>query len=115
MDPISNVDRVVLVLRQRLQERAKAAAAKDGRAAAGDAQKSSLEVVQSLALAEDLGDRQLGRALVQSLLADHFGRDLVNDAKFQRVVDRVTETLESDQTSAELLADTVRELRASAR
>lgn len=114
MDPISNVDRVVLILRQRLQERARAAASKNV-TLAGDAQKTPLEVVQSLAVAEGLGDRELGRALVQSLLTDHFGRDLVNDAKFQRVVDRVTETLEADPTSAQLLADTVRQLRASAR
>lgn len=117
MDPISNVDRLVLLLRQRLRERSLAASATPGatRRSAGEPGKAGMDNVRALAGVEDIGDRQLARALVQNILADQFGRSVINDAQFQQVVDRVTETIEGEPDASALLAGVVSDLRASAR
>ena len=116
MDPISNVDRLVILLRQRLQERNKAAASKsERRGEFAERTLTGLENVQAMAATEAVDDGQLGRALIQSILADHFGPEMINEAKFQQVIDRVAEALESDRGGSALLARMVGELRESAR
>jgi hypothetical protein len=116
MDPVSNVDHIVLLLRQRLLERTKApATGGHARAAATKPSTASLDTLQALAAVETLDDRQLRRALVQNILVEALGSQLLNDAKFQRVVDRVTETLEADPAMGRLLGRLVGELRLSAR
>jgi hypothetical protein len=114
MDPISNVDRLVLLLRQRLAEQAKAAAGRRDtvRLEPGAA---GLGAVQALAGLDDIDPRQLKRALIQNLLADSFGGALINDAKFQQIVDRVADTLQGEPASARLLDRVIEDLRASAR
>jgi hypothetical protein len=117
MDPISNVDQVVLLLRQRLAERARGASPSAGAPAQRPVQPAAPDVggLRALVGVEGVGDRQLKRALVQNLLAEQFGPDLINDARFQQVVDRVTETIEDEGDSASLLARVVRDLRDVAR
>lgn len=116
MDPVSNVDRLVFLLRQRLLERSKAAE-RSGRRPAPSARPpvGGMESVQALAAVDSVDDRQLRRALVQNFLAEQFGPALINEAKFQQVVDRVAEALEGDAASAKLLNRVTSELRASAR
>ena len=116
MDPISNVDQLVLLLQQRLMERTKATAKSNAaRKRIGDERKSSaLADVRALAAVQSIDDGQLRRALVQNVLADTFGRQLVNDAKFQQVAEKVTATMENDPHAALLLSRIVDELRASA-
>jgi hypothetical protein len=116
MDPVSNVDRLVLLLRQRLAERSKAAAGRTSQSRPTDQPAASgLAGVQALAALESVDERQLKRALIQSLLADQFGSDLLNEAPFQQIVDRVTETLEDDADGADLLSRATRDLRRAAR
>ena len=120
MHPISNVDRIVLILRQRLQERARASSAgrKEGRAPAGSGGQGAanpMETVQALAAVEGVDDRQLKRALIQGVLAENLGKGLVNDASFQQMVDRVTETLDRDPELGPLMARVAADLRAAAR
>jgi hypothetical protein len=111
MDPISNVDRLVLLLRQRLSERSRggAGATRRDRAAAKP------DAVRALDGVRDLDDRQLRRALVQNVLTDQFGAEMINEAQFQQMVDRVTETIEDDAAASALLGRLVAELRAAAR
>lgn len=117
MDPVSNVDTLVLLLRQRLAERSRttasrtAAAARPARPAAAD----PLATLQALAAVEGLDERKLARGLIQSLLAEHFGAHLINQPEFQQVVDRVTDTLQGDAQGSELLSRLTRDLRAAAR
>ena len=113
MEPLSNVDRLVLLLRQRLEERTRAAGRPKAPAKAGRSA-SPLAQVHALAAVDGVDDRQLKRALIQSLLTEQFGAELINDAKFQRVVDKVTETIDGEEASAKLLSRIVRELRAAA-
>ena len=114
MDPISNVDRLVLLLRQRLSERSTAQRS----AAAAASRRTSppaADVVRALAAVEGMDERHLRRALIQSLLSDAFGKAVVNEAQFQQVVDRVTQTIEDDPDTARLLQRVVGDLRTAAR
>jgi hypothetical protein len=114
MDPISNVDRLVLLLRQRLSERS---TARHGAATAASRRTSPppADVVRALAAVEGMDERHLRRALIQSLLSDAFGKGVVNEAQFQQVVDRVTQTIEDDPDTARLLQRVVGDLRIAAR
>lgn len=116
MDRISSADRVIMLLRQRLLERSRTgnASRPDGRSS-GNPAPGSLDGIQALAGVEGIDDHQLSRALIQSLLAEEFGAELINDAKFQQVVTRVVETIEGETGSAKLLSRLLGDLRASAR
>lgn len=114
MDAISNVDRLVVLLRQRLMERAKAAPAARG-AKQGETAERGRAALDALVAVEGVDDRQLKRALIQSVLADQFGSDRINDAQFQQVVERVTAALDGDPNGNKLLARVVQDLRAAAR
>lgn len=109
MEPISNVDRLVMLLRRRLQERQKLAGAATSRVRAPA--RSALAGVQALA-GGDLDDRALGRALIEAAMADALGETLVNAPQFQQVVDKVIGALEAEPTTADLLAQALIELRA---
>jgi hypothetical protein len=112
MDPVSNASRIAMLLRARLQERAKSgAAARPGHRDSADAA-SRKDAVRGADAIEGLDDRRLRRALIENILADQLGAGLVNDAKFQQVVDQVTETIEGDGDGALLLARAIADLRA---
>jgi len=113
MDPISNADRLVLLLRLKLEERAKSNAA--NRAASKphtEAPASPLDV-RALATIDWSDERPMRRAIIQSLLADQLGPELVNDAQFQQIVTRVSDAIEDDTGASELLTKVVAELRRS--
>jgi len=57
-------------------------------------------------------DHLLRRSVIQDILGEQFGTALLRDPKFQRVIDRVTETLEDDEQGARLLDEMVADLRA---
>jgi hypothetical protein len=114
MDPISNADRLVILLRQKLRERAKAGAAvRPGKAAEQGVAAPSPTGIQALAAIEGSDERPLRRALIQNLLADQLGPALLNDAQFQQIVSRVTEAIEDDPGAARLLSRLVSDLRPS--
>ncbi len=115
MDPISNVDQIVLLLRQRLTERERAAGVRGERKAGVEPAAQSVDALRALAAVENVDERQLRRALIQNILSEQFGAEMINDARFQQVVDRVTETIEGEADAARLLGRVTRELRAAAR
>ena len=117
MEPISNTDRIVLLLRQRLLERAKSGAPSRAsrKRPVSERPATGVDNLHALAAVEGIDDHQLGRALIQNILAEQFGTEVLNEAKFQQIVDRVTETLADDAGSAELMSRLLVELRASAR
>jgi hypothetical protein len=113
MDPVSNANRIAMLLRQRLQERSKSATAeRSGRrdlpGAVDAPRKGALRGASAI---DALDDRRLKRALVENILADQLGAGLINDAKFQQVVDQVAEAIESDTDGALLLAKAITDLR----
>jgi hypothetical protein len=113
MDPISNADRLALILRQRLQERSRTSAERKGRKEADrGGRPEAADQVRAVAAMDGADERQQRRALVQAMLADQFGRELINEPEFQQVVDRVVETIESDSSSAELMGRVLGDLKA---
>ena len=112
MEPISNTDRIVAILRQRLRESAKAAAEKPR----GIKKRDVPPVATGLAALTTLdgaSSAQLRRACIQALLAEQMGQGLLNDAHFQQVVGRVTEAIESDESAARLLDQVIGDLKAN--
>jgi hypothetical protein len=113
MDPISGADHIVLLLRQRLSERARAAAKDKAKSRqADDPGAAQTPVVQRLASIEGVDEHQLRRALVQNLLTEQFGASLLNDAQFQQIVGRVTDAIEEDTEASKLIVQVLSELRA---
>lgn len=108
MDPISNSDRLVHLLRQRLVERARL---QSGASAPQSNVPRPASDVRALAAVDWTDERPLRRTIVQALLADQLGPQLVNDAQFQQVVTRVSDAIESDPQAARLLTETIAELR----
>lgn len=102
MDPVSNVDRLVLILRQQLEERAArgATAPTSAPKPAGSTRASNL---RALAALDGVDDAALGRTIIEGILTDAFGAELLNDARFQQVVERVTRTIEEEQEAKRLL------------
>ncbi len=116
MDPISNVDSLVLLLRQRLTERSRTASpATSGSRRQPRAAPDAADHLRAIAGVDGVNGRQLKRALVQSLLTEHFGAAFINDARFQLIVDQVTDTIEREPGPSKILAQVIRELQASAR
>jgi len=110
MDPISQVDQLAMILRQRILDHSKTRVARH-KSPGAEKRPSWVGALKALAATEEVDDHQLRRALIQNILAEQFGHDLVNETKFQRVVERVVETLEADTAGAALMARCVNELR----
>lgn len=101
MDPISNADRLAALLRQRLLDRARAAGSAQAKEKAG--QGAVVDRVYAAGGVEPRDERQLRRTLIQTILADEFGSELLNEAGFHQVVDRVLDAIEGDAAAAALL------------
>lgn len=114
MDPISNVDRLVLLLRQRLQQRERREAGRTSSVRTGTGA-DALGAARSIAAITEVDDRQLRRTLLQGLLADYFGRALLNEARFQQLVDQVLDAIEGDAEASRLLDEVSDALRRAAR
>jgi hypothetical protein len=112
MEPISNADRLVLLLRQKLEERVRSTARSGSAARGATTQPLEPTGVRALAAVEGCDDHSLRRAVVQHLLADQIDQSLINDAQFQQVVGRVTEAIEDDADASALLTRVLVDLRA---
>ncbi|HEX2594087.1 MAG TPA: hypothetical protein VHL34_21475 [Rhizomicrobium sp.] len=111
MDRITNSDKLVLLLRQKLEERNKASstARRDGAKARQAISEDT--GLHALAAMEGVEDQPLRRAFVENLLADQLGSALTNDAQFQQIVSRVTEAIDDDSRASELLSRLIADLR----
>ena len=110
MDPISQVDQLAMILRQRILDHSKGRVVKR-EVAERETGTSWVAGLKALAATEAVDDHQLRRTLVQHILADQFGHGLINETKFQQVVERVTEALEADAAGSALINRCVLELR----
>lgn len=116
MDPISQVDQLVLLLRQRLLERSAARPRHRSESGVrGDlARLSASQRLQQIAALDALGERGVRRGIVQSLLAEHLGRELLNDANFQQTIDDVVDALERDEKGRAVMREVIVQLRRTA-
>jgi hypothetical protein len=110
LDPISNADKILLVLRQRLEDRAKSGRRNNLGSAPASTRGSPMLSVRAVAAAGTATDRQLRRLVIQGLLADQFGGALLNEAKFQGVIDQVTDAICADEAASQLLSQVISEL-----
>jgi hypothetical protein len=111
MERISNTDRLVALLKLRLQERSKASSgAGADRKTAANAQPQAT-AVRGIAAIEGVDERTLRRAFIQDLLADQFGPALINDSQFQQVVTRVVGAIEDDPETSGMVTRLLSELR----
>jgi len=111
MEPISNADRIMAILRQRLREKA---AAQPGKAGTAQGQSPPQPAIGGLgALAEIKGatPAQLRHACIQALLSDQLGEGLLNEAQFQQVVSQVVAALSEDPAAARLLDRVIGDLQ----
>jgi hypothetical protein len=113
MEPIANTDRLVMLLRQKLQERVKAVRTGRGGANQKEPRSSASEIggLEAVAALAGVDDSHFRRAVIHSLLADQFGPDLINEAQFQQIVSRVTDMITGDEAASGLLDQVVAELR----
>ena len=116
MDPISNADRFVILLRQKLAERAQTK--KTSPTAATDAKPTvshhAVRAVAGRTARAGVEDRKLRRTIVEQLLVDRFGAALVNEARFQQILDQVSELMASDPNLGDLFAEVMAHVRANA-
>lgn len=111
MEPVSNVDRILLLLRQRLSEQTKAG--RNTTAGRQTEQKSTAQSIAALAANKGIDERAVRRTLIQALLAEQFGSVTINDARFQQVVSQVFDAIEDDPSAQKLLERVTDELKKS--
>jgi hypothetical protein len=118
MDAVSNINQILLILRQKLQERArKGPAARTSKSAsfARDAVRAEdvdpMRRIADLAQDDGFDDRQLARLFVESLLTREFGTPLTNDAQFHQVIERVMQALSSDAQLGKILNITIAHIK----
>jgi hypothetical protein len=113
MDLISNADRLVRLLRQKLEQRSNAKSAQSSSAPITEYARGINATKAITGQYARAGGREdaLRRTLVEQLLADQFGTELVNEPKFQQVVDKVTDAMVADPDVADILGQVVTELK----
>jgi hypothetical protein len=104
LDPISRVDQVLLLLRQQLAGKAAGKLAGAAKGAEGSRQGPAAQPLQDV-IARRLAELRsagltsrasLTRLLLEEVLTAQFGRQLLNDASFQRVVADIQSAIEED-------------------
>lgn len=112
MNPVSNVDRILVILRQRLNDQAKAGR-RTTSATAPSRGASTAQSIAALVGAGNIDERQLRRTLIQSLLADQLGPQMINDARFQHVLGQVSDAIEQDHGARKLVDQIIAGLQRS--
>jgi hypothetical protein len=112
MDPISGADQLVILLRQKLRERSRLAAReKTAPRTQTGGEPAGMQALQALTAVEGVDPQLLRRALVQNLMAEHFGQEMINDAQFQQIVGRVSDALAEDEDATALITRVLSELK----
>ncbi|MEO5587431.1 MAG: hypothetical protein ABIQ81_07040 [Novosphingobium sp.] len=111
MDALSTADRFVVLLRQKLAERAQAQAASGKRTARAERPAPRRPIGERAARA-GADDRGLRRTIVEQLLTDQLGAELANEPRFQQVVERVTDIIAADAALGAMLGEVMAEVRA---
>jgi hypothetical protein len=102
-----------MLLRQRLMERAKLAAKKAASSlgAVAEPPATPLSALTSLAANQGLDEHANRRAFVEHLLGTEFGDQLLNQAKFQQLVEQVTRVMETDPELSRQMTQVLSSLR----
>lgn len=107
MTRISNVDQVLMLLRQQLQRLGKSErSAKGSGTAATRAERRPPAPTRIEAVLRDtpLSEEDLARTLIQAMLVDEFGEAVANDHKFQNVSAEVYRLIARDPEASRVLS-----------
>ena len=109
MEALSNADRFVVLLRQKLSERAKSRSRATTTASVTNRPigREATRIVAGRVVTAGGKDQQLRRVIVEQLLMERLGAALVNEAKFQAIVDQVAEMIADDPNAGAMLAEVV--------
>lgn len=114
MTRITNVDQVLLQLRQQLQRLSRNAqsvhATKSGSTVPA-IRRSALRRIVELDRFDDLTGEEFERALIRALLIDEFGEAVANEPKFQQLSNDVFRIISSDRPTRELLQRAARKAK----
>lgn len=105
------IDQAVLLLRDRLRRlntKEGAAASSSGRAQTGRV--DPLIPLRQLVQQGRIGEEELRKAFVRTLLGESLGEELLSSLEFQSISDQVLQILESTDTGRELIAKALAEL-----
>lgn len=113
MTRISNVDQVLLLLREQLQRAGKKseARAKSRIGRADPAAPRPLDRVRALAALDTLNEDEVRRAVVRGILTEEFGEGVGNDAALQKMVDDVVRIIGEAPGGSDLLDRAVAQLK----
>lgn len=114
MTRISNVDQMLMLLRQQLQRMSKSDKSRKSSATSSTAtqkRETAARRIEAIVQRDDLGDDDLARTLLRALLVDEFGEAAANDHKFQKLVDEVYRIIASDANARNLLDSAMKEVR----
>jgi hypothetical protein len=114
MTRISNVDHVMLLLRQQLQRMSKTERQRRSgnvSSTTSERREPALGRIEEITRADELSDDDLARTLVGALLVDEFGEAVANDPKFHTLVGEVHRIIASDADSKALLQDALKEVK----
>lgn len=117
MTRITNIDQVLMLVRQQLQQMDKSGRSrKSGKTAASAAarREPALGRIEEISRNGDLSDDELGHTLVAALLVDEFGEPVANDPKFQQMIGEVHRIINEDTGARQILRDALREVRKAA-
>jgi hypothetical protein len=106
MDPVSRADRLAALLRQRLLERSRQGGVAGTKAGTDEL---AVDRIYPAAGVEARDERQLRRSVIQAILTDEFGPDLINEAGFQQIIERVLDAIEGDADASALIAQVTRD------
>lgn len=113
MEALSNADRFVVLLRQKMAERANAKVASGKRPAAATrpAESAPQRPIAGAMAQAGADDRNLRRTIIEQILTDSLGAQIANEPRFQQIVERVTDIIGADVELGGMLAEVVAEIR----
>lgn len=111
MTRITKSDQLAILLRQQLSQLSRRKTSSTG-SAKGQSVKSGsgLSRVQQIAASNGFSDSDVQRALIQGLLEEELGDGLMNDAKFQQLINRVHSIIRDDPDALMVLKESVKQL-----
>jgi hypothetical protein len=113
MTRITNVDQVLMLVRQQLQRMDKTGRPRRSKTSA-ERREPALGRVEEITRNGDLSEEELGHTLVAALLVDEFGETVANDPKFQQMIGEVHRIIVEDTHARQILRDALREVKKAA-
>lgn len=117
MTRITNVDQVLMLLRQQLQQSSRTSRnARTGqtRSSSASRRQSSVDRLSTIAGLDTVSEDDVGRALIRAMLTDEFGEEVATDPRFQQIINEVHRIITTDPEARRHLDASLQQLRRAA-